>query len=149
MNKNSYAPEDNNRFDGLDFEQIVDAMVELRKAIAEAEFDKPVLYFATSKFLPRSDRLIVIPKTDFQPEYLACHPDDYDLLTDKLKLEFTLIPVSKYQLGPPTEAELSIISEKIGQSIREILDKSTDAEFSIASKKFKNSLRSILEQSGY
>lgn len=131
----SYALKGDSSFDGLDFEQTINAIIELRKNI---------LYFATSNSLPRSDRLCVMPETDIRPEYLACHPDDYDHLTDKLKLEFALVPISEYQPGKLTKAESSVISKKIDESFREVLELD-GVEFSIAKEKLKNSLRSIFE----
>lgn len=139
MDEDSYTLEGDNSFDGLDFEQTIDKMIELRC------FNKPVLYFATSEFLPRCDRLCIVPEGDFHPGYFICHPDD----TDKLRLEFTLVPLSEYHFDQLTKVELSVISEKIGETIRGILNTAIDEEFLVAtkSKRLINSLHRVLGQS--
>lgn len=45
----------------------------------------PVLYYGTSKFVLPKGEVIICKETEFNPEYIVCHPDDLETLRERLK----------------------------------------------------------------
>ncbi len=84
-----------------------------------AQFRKPRLYYATSQFLSKGE-VIRVEKGDFHPEYMACHPDDFEFLRRELQIHRILVPLADYQ---PTEEDLQAAGEAAAETIRDELIK--------------------------
>ena len=107
--------------ENLTFERLVETERMMRALMAE----RPVLYYAASRFIPRGE--ILLAQADgFHPEYVACHTDDVEALTEGLKVERRLVPLAEWR---PTEAELAEIGGAFAESVRRDFEARLDEAF--------------------